>query len=261
MENSKIISSDLQTPLERSLVKQKKIVKIKKKGNKNNYESLLPQLDIKSPKQEESFNFKFESEHFVEKSKWTKIGDIILQSKNPKALAKFCGLKNTKTFSRTQSQCSQHDQVFKNFEKRTKSCDQAEKVQELGNIEMLRKKLRSKKDNIKIKIKKGKTFNQQDEQPIKVVKNGQNNLRDSLKLTAKKSSVSSAIKQYKAYSNTRISIPKTAREAGPNLLKLSIEKDRNDLFDHLERLSDQNRGIVKLKRVVSKLKDAFPANQ
>ena len=42
---------------------------------------------------------------------------------------------------------------------------------------------------------------------------------------------------------------------------MSIEKDRLELFEHLDKLSDQNRGSLKLKRVVSKLKDAFPANQ
>ena len=98
-------------------------------------------------------------------------------------------MNNNDAFYATKSEYSYHDEFFKKpVEGRTKSCDQAEEIQELDNIQVLRNKLKSKK-TLKIKVKKGfNTFKQQDVTPKKVVNTGSDNLRQSLKLTNKKSS-------------------------------------------------------------------------
>ena len=111
-------------------LKKKKTIRIKKKIE-NNYESLLPQFNHSSPQQskETSVDFRFQSVKKVSKSKWTKIGDINLKIKNPKALAKFCDLNNNDAFYATKSEYSYHDEFFKKpVEGRTKSCDQAEEI-------------------------------------------------------------------------------------------------------------------------------------
>ena len=38
---------------------------------------------------------------------------------------------------------------------------------------------------------------------------------------------------------------------------MSIEKDRFDFYDRLEKMSDQNRSTMNLKKVVSRLKDVY----
>lgn len=82
-------------------------------------------------------------------------------------------------------------------------------------------------------------------------------------ITARKLALSNS-KQFAIYKNTKITIPKTHRgeSAGSNLLKMSIENKRGELNDYLEKISDQNRGIVKMKQVVTRLKSIHnPGNR